>query len=525
MAEEEEQYFTIDDLLAEDDGQQVQTGGAIRSVREAAVQTSEPWSNHLKQARSAKTNRQRTDELHRAARKTAAETEASLRSEILAAQARADRAEDSSRALRDELSARLEAAAAEAGRQRVRAERAELELEIVASGADRRSGASTKRRVEPEPEPEPGPEQVNSPTGLEAPMVCRLDPQSQFLREACLISAGKLQQACGAVLEAATNWPSHAMDRGSDTTPKDARASDLSKKPAASGWKAIRLGQHAETVARAAAAAIEAANAAHKQHETALKESRRREAEVLARTAAAEAEVKLQQSEIESLHESARLSGQRKETPRDGDAGAVASRTLIALRNEVAMLSDALQEKLQENTELLEQAADLRTSKTELEEEILELRPGGSVAPSRATRESAAAAAVAAAEQKATDLAAEVAQLKCTLREAEAAAARLQTDVKQAREEKSRTLAEKQEQELLQQKKLVAAATGGEAKVQQLQDETVRLREQLQATKKEVEDAAAENEMLRTTIRRQEKEKREAGKKAGGGGGSSKLTL
>ena len=61
--------------------------------------------------------------------------------------------------------------------------------------------------------------------------------------------------------------------------------------------------------------------------------------------------------------------------------------------------------------------------------------------------------------------------------------------------------------------------------VQQLQDETVRLQEQLDASRKDVQDAAAENEMLRTTIQRQEKEKREAGKKAGGAGGTSKLTL
>jgi hypothetical protein len=102
MAEEEEQYFTIDDLLAEDDAQQLQSGGAIRSVREAGVQTSNSWSNHLKQLHSSGANRRRPADLHRAARQTAAETEASLRAEILAAEARADRAEDSSRALRDE---------------------------------------------------------------------------------------------------------------------------------------------------------------------------------------------------------------------------------------------------------------------------------------------------------------------------------------------------------------------------------------------------------------------------------------
>ena len=92
--EEEEQYFTIDDLLADDDGQQVQAGGLIKSVREAAVQTTDAWSNHLKQAKSARTNRRRpgADEYRSAtARKTAAETEASLRSEIVAAQARAER--------------------------------------------------------------------------------------------------------------------------------------------------------------------------------------------------------------------------------------------------------------------------------------------------------------------------------------------------------------------------------------------------------------------------------------------------
>ena len=61
MAEqEEEQYLTIDDLLAEDDGQQLQSGGAIRSVREVAVQTTNPWSNHLRQARSARVNRHRS---------------------------------------------------------------------------------------------------------------------------------------------------------------------------------------------------------------------------------------------------------------------------------------------------------------------------------------------------------------------------------------------------------------------------------------------------------------------------------
>lgn len=481
------------------------------------MQTSEPWSNHLKQVRSSRTNRQRTEDLHRVARKTAVETEASLRSEILAAQARADRAEDASRALRDELSARLEAAAAEAGRQRARAERAELEL--AASGAKPRPGMFTK----PEPEPEPEPELASAPSGLEAPIMRGLDPQSQSLRKACLVSAGELQQACNAVIEAATNWPSHAMDRGVDATPKDDRASDLGKTPAASGWKAIRLGQHAATVARSAAAAIEAANSAHKQHEAALKESRRREAEALSRMAAAEAEVKLQRNEIESLQESVRLL-EHKDTPSDGDGGVVASRTSAALRNEVATLSDALQEKMQENTELLEQAADLRASKIELEEEILELRPGGCVAPSRAARESAATAAVAAAEQKAADLGAEVTQLKRTLHDAEEASSQLQTDAKQAREERDRAIAEKQEQEQQGQQKLVAAAAGSETKVQQLQDETAQLREQLQAIKKEVDEAAAENEMLRTTIQRQEKEKREAGKKTGGGG-SSKLTL
>ena len=540
--EEEEQYFTIDDLLADDDGQQVQAGGLIKSVREAAVQTTDAWSNHLKQAKSARTNRRRpgADEYRSAtARKTAAETEASLRSEIVAAQARAERAEESSRTLRDELSARLRAVASEAGRQRARAKRAERMLAASRSGVP--AGAAA---VEPEPEPEPEPEMEPETRGP------ALDSQSKSLREACLVSAGRLQQVCSEVVEAAARWPTRSTDYGID----GAGAAT----PAPSGWKAIKLGQHAAAVATSATAALGAANGAHAHYEGALKESRRREAEHLARATAAEAEIKLQNAELESLRDHAatmQQSSREREattTSADDGGGGGAHGALLALQAEVAMLSDALQGKVAENGELQEQAAELRASKAELSAEIAELTPGGGSGSGGQQTRAAREAAAAAAEQKAEQLSGELTKLQGTLREArdrvaalEAQLVQVQTEREKERE-KEREAAKKQEEQRQKEKAAEAqklttqeeqtnavATTASEAKATRLQELNAVLQEQLASRKKALEEAGAENEMLKTTIQMQEQEKRKnaaaaAGKSTGGGGGGGgggKLTL
>jgi hypothetical protein len=537
--EEEEQYFTIDDLLADDDGQQVQAGGLIKSVREAAVQTTDAWSNHLKQAKAARTNRRRpgADEYRSAtARKTAAETEASLRSEIVAAQARAERAEESSRTLRDELSARLRAVASEAGRQRARAKRAERMLAASRSGVP--AGAAA---VEPEPEPEPEPEMEPETRGP------ALDSQSKSLREACLVSAGRLQQVCSEVVEAAARWPTRSTDYGNDAAGAGAAT------PAPSGWKAIKLGQHAAAVATSATAALGAANSAHAHYEGALKESRRREAEHLARATAAEAEIKLQNAELESLRDHATMQQSSREreattTSADDAGGAGAHGALLGLQAEVAMLSDALQGKVAENGELQEQAAELRASKAELSAEIAELTPGGGSGSGGQQTRAAREAAAAAAEQKAEQLSGELTKLQGTLREARDRVAALEAQLVkvQTEREKEREAAKKQEEQRQKEKAAAAqklttqeeqtnavATTASEAKATRLQELNAVLQEQLASRKKALEEAGAENEMLKTTIQMQEQEKWKnaaaaAGKSTGGGGGGGgggKLTL
>lgn len=555
--EEEENYFTIDDLLNESgDGQQVQSGGTIKSVRDASVQTSSAWSNHLKM--SDKANRKAEVYRNATVKQSREETEASLRSEITSATTRAERAEEVSRMQRDELRAQLDAVAAEAGRHRARAERLERERQREGQREGGRAGSVAPAR-EPEPEPEPEEESIDNlayllnrgsdaPEPAPEPEKKLLDPASEALREASLVAAGQLQEACSNVVAAATSWPTAQHHRRTD----GATASS-----APGGWKAIRLGQHAATVADAATAALTAANDAHARFEAGLRsftghdndigslthysntqESRQREAAALSRAEAAETMVKSLEAEDGALRSEAaeavaardRLAAERSNAEGVGDGGG----QVAELQAEIAMLSDALQAKSEE-------ASELRVSGG---------RPlSGAEKAALATQEASAAENAAKVEslQKTIDEnGKDVATLRKRLEEADARAGWLKDELDKAQavaktrgaqqaeafeKEKSaggdlNALQDKLDAESLEKQAAAnfeSGAASKSARVESLEKVTKDLKRQKESLKEEVEQgkkdlaeakrsASAENDMLTKTI----KEMQKAGK--GGGG-------
>ena len=120
-SDEEEQYFTIDDLLAEE-GDTSQAAGAIGEARgrSASTQTTTAWHNHLRGGTGSR--KDSFVELAASQAPSAAAVAQSLRTEVAQARARAERAEARATELRAEQDRLLDALAADAGRQRARAE-------------------------------------------------------------------------------------------------------------------------------------------------------------------------------------------------------------------------------------------------------------------------------------------------------------------------------------------------------------------------------------------------------------------